>query len=398
MKRPSILFLTLLLLCLTADFTRGEDYQGDDNVQGDDGAQVDDNAQADDYAQAENNGEGDDNAQEEDNEQEDDNGEGDDNAQQEEDNAQVDDQYMQADDRFQWSNSYGNYDDGNHNDDNHDDAYYENQIQVCSDAVIQVQDIVTYCDSPGTFYYGSGKYRNSKYCQPGDKLRVEVSFYIAYNELIQQSGNYALVDVYADADMATDDGSYVSDTVSIYDNADLCSLSSLKRKSRSQCPYNGYYTLKTHVYWNSDNSAGSFVPTIHVGFKSGLKKNVYDFGGANTDLCRGSTFLTWSNGVRVSYANAIGNFMKSFGILFVTTILMGVLVWFLSKRPKNLREAKAHLREAKSRMMQSKLMSRGPFSKLNFGKQTHRDVSLTVDEEFDFRKIQTAGNRDLMDF
>lgn len=378
MRRPSILFLTLLLLFATNDVVRAEDG----NQVDDDAGQDDDNNQEVQYDDQYNDGNDAENA-------------GDDNAG--DDNAQVDEQDAEGDDGVQANagddgaqanqgNQAGddNYDKGT------DDSYYE--IQVCSDAVIQVQDIVTYCDSPGTFYYGSGKYRNSKSCLPGDKARVEISFYIAYAELIQQSGNYALVDVIAD----TGDSSY-SETVTVYDNADLCSLSSLKRVSRSQCPYNGYYKIKTHFYWGSGNGE-AFVPTITVGFKSNLKKNIYDFGGANTDNCRGSSFLTWSNGIRVSYANAIDNFMKTFGILFVTTFFMGCLAWFLVKRPKSLREAKAQLREARSKMMQSKLMSRRPFSGLNFGKQTHRDVSLNVDEEFDFRKIQTGGDRDLVDF
>lgn len=126
----------------------------------------------------------------------------------------------------------------------YDDGYYKSQIQICSDAVIQVQDIIVYCDSPGTFYYGSGKYRNSESCQPGDKATVQLDFYIAYQSAIQQSGNKALIDIFATG------GAYTED-VKVYDSADLCSLSSLQRKSRSQCPYNGYYQIKTHFYWEA---------------------------------------------------------------------------------------------------------------------------------------------------
>jgi cbb3-type cytochrome oxidase subunit 3 len=249
---------------------------------------------------------------------------------------------------------------------------------VCSDSVIQVQNIVTYCDSPGTFYYGSGKYRDSQTCQPGDKARVLINFYIANHDIIQQAGNYALVDVYAD-------GGYYTDSVTIYDAADLCSLSSLKIKGRNQCPYNGYYQIKTHFYWGKSGQDETFEPVIHVGFKSNIKKNVYDYGGANTNLCRGSTFLTWSDGVRVSYANAVGNFMKSFGILLLTILFLGILAWFLSNRPRSFKEAKA------------KLLAFHRFPR-TFRGQTHRDLSMHPDEEFDFRKIQTAGNRDLVDF
>ena len=66
----------------------------------------------------------------------------------------------------------------------------KNQIEVCSDGVIQVQDIQIACDSPGTFYYGSGKYRNSATCMPGDKGQIRVDFYIAEPDIIASNGNY----------------------------------------------------------------------------------------------------------------------------------------------------------------------------------------------------------------
>jgi cbb3-type cytochrome oxidase subunit 3 len=180
--------------------------------------------------------------------------------------------------------------------------------------------------------------------------------------------------------------------VTVYDSADLCSLSSLTKKSRSQCPYNGYYQVKTHFYWGSDGESETFVPTITVGFKSSAKKNVYDFGGANTDLCSGSSFSSWSEGVRVKYANAMGSFFKTFGLLLVTIVFVGGFAFFLSKRPRNLDEAKAHVIESKRNFM-SRVTQ-----KFRRPREPIRDLSIHEGEEFDFQKIKTAGNRDLLDF
>lgn len=311
MRRLKLLFLVLLVTTLTLDFTIAED-----------GNQVDEQGEEDQADEMENDAQGEDaEVQEEEN--------ADENMQEEGNNG--DGGPEEGD-----NNANGNYATQNPSSNGKSKSgYYLGQNVVCSDAVIQVQDIVVYCDSPGTFYYGSGKYRNSQTCQPGDKARVEIDFYIADQDMIKQAGNYALVDVYAD-------GAYYTDSVTVYDNADLCSLSSLKKKSGNQCPYNGYYQIKTHFYWgSSDNVNEVFQPTIHIGFKSNIKKQVYDFGGANTNLCRGSTFLTWSDGIRVSYANAIGNFMKTFGIILSTILFLAVLAWFLSRRPKTFKDAKA---------------------------------------------------------
>src|SRR5687768_15847020 len=52
-------------------------------------------------------------------------------------------------------------------------------MKVCSDTAIQLEDVSIVCDSPGTYYYGSSKYRNSASCQQGDKAKIVIDFYIA---------------------------------------------------------------------------------------------------------------------------------------------------------------------------------------------------------------------------
>ena len=172
------------------------------------------------------------------------------------------------------------------------------------------------------------------------------------------------------------DSGWFQQSHTVYENAELCSLSSLKSLNGKKCPYQGYYRIKTQFYWedSDSNSANSFVPYASVGFKSTLNQNNYDYGGANTNLCRGNTFITWSEQARKTYANALSNFIRSFGILFVTAFSMVAFVWFLIVRPKSLAEAR------------SKLPS------------FRRKKDVFADEEFDFSKMKTAGNRDLVDF
>jgi hypothetical protein len=247
-----------------------------------------------------------------------------------------------------------------------DDGY---QNEVCSDSIIQVQDLSLVCDSPGAYYYGSGKYRNSESCKPGDKARIQLDFYIADAEQIQYSGGYALLTMEVD-------GSY-SEYKKIYEDADLCSVSSLNDRSGNGCPAEGYYRIQEQFFWGGSNGNNTaFYPTVTVGFRSNKYEYAFDYGGANTNLCRGSTFVTWTKRVRKTYANAVTNFIKTFGILLSTIAVMGAFIWFLVNKPKNLTDAKAKL---------------VPNSKGN-----------NYDDEnvFDFRKLPTgaAKNIQLVDF
>lgn len=223
-------------------------------------------------------------------------------------------------------------------DDYQDVAVSVNQVEICSDSIIQIEDVSILCDSPGAYYYGSGKYRNSASCKPGDKGKIVVDFYIADAETIDYAGGYALASIEVD-------GSYAQ-IKTVYDDADLCSLASLKSLSGNGCPGEGYYQIQHQFYWDkakNSYNASSFVPTITVGFRSSANQYSFDYGGANTDLCRGSTFVTWSKRVKKTYANALSNFIKTFGILLSTVAMMGAFIWILVNKPKNLADAKAKL-------------------------------------------------------
>ena len=273
------------------------------------------------------------------------------------------------------SSSFADQNVNNNNNNQVVDAENQNQIEVCSDGVIQVQDIQMYCDSPGTYYYGSGKYRNSASCLPGDKAQIRIDFYIAEADIIASNGNYALVDISASG------GYWGQDSQLVYESADLCSLSTLHSKG-SSCPYEGYYYIKTHFFWDGDSSNGgnAFYPKLTVGFKSSVNKNVYDYGGANTNLCRGSTFITWSDRIAISYANAVGNFVKTFGILLLTILCLGGFIWLLIRRPASVKEAR--------QTMKSDI--KGAF--------TCKPKKNDVDEEFDFRKMRGSQAQDIVDF
>jgi hypothetical protein len=77
--------------------------------------------------------------------------------------------------------------------------------------------------------------------------------------------------------------------------------------------------------------------------------------------------------VKATYANAISNFMKSFGILLLTIVLMGVFIWFLVNKPTSVKDAGFKL---------------GVIRK-----------DIYEDEEFDFNKIKSPRtSQNLVDF
>ena len=212
----------------------------------------------------------------------------------------------------------------------YDENGNQKQLQICSDSIIQVQDVSITCDSPGTYYYGSNKYRDSLTCKPGDKARVYVGFYIADEDTLTNYGGTALVTIQVEADGSVPDRT-------VYQDASLCSLNKLSSNNGASCPSQGRYYIKTSFYWseNSYNSDFSFEPNVAVGFKSNINKNVYDLGGANTNLCSNGSQTIWNkNGVRTRYANAFSNFMRTFGILVFTIALMSLFIWHLMKKPK----------------------------------------------------------------
>lgn len=255
-----------------------------------------------------------------------------------------------------------------------DDGYQEPaQVTVCSDAIIQVEELSILCDSPGAYYYGSGKYRNSATCIPGDKAKIVLDFYVSDEETIQYAGGKVLTTIEVD-------GSYIGYN-KVYEQVNLCDIDSVKSLSGNGCrngsPSKGYYQIKKNFYWGKSSQGYDtpFTPYVTVGFQSSIYQDGFDYGGANTDSCRGNTFVTWTNRVRITYANAVSNFIRTFGILLSTVCVMGLFVRFLVNKPRSFGDARATL-------------------------IPNTDKQAGSEEVFDFRKLPTGAGKNiqLVDF
>lgn len=203
---------------------------------------------------------------------------------------------------------------------------YYNKFTVCDDSPIIVEDIEMLCDSPGTYYYGSGKYRNSADCQAGDKGKIKITFQLTED---LQSAPYFTLSVHGY-------GTVPGET--FYSNEQLCSISSLSTlNNQVTCPGKGWYTVSRTFHWGDQNDSYeySFVPKVTVGFTSNPQKGLYDMGGANTNLCSGDTFTNWTKGVRRSAANTIKTFLATFGILLGAIAAVFGAGYFLMKLSRN---------------------------------------------------------------
>ena len=191
-----------------------------------------------------------------------------------------------------------------------DGEQYYNSFSVCSDSAVVVNQISILCDSPGTYYYGSNKYRNSAKCQGGDKAKLQVEL-----ELIEQlEDDVAYLTLYVE-------GYGTVESKQIYYMQEMCSTSLTSEGGSSLCANGslevGKYYFKDQFYWGDqeDSYEYSFKPKVVVGISSDPGKNQYDLGGANTNKCDGNTFLNWTTGVRRSAANTLTTFIITFGIL-----------------------------------------------------------------------------------
>jgi len=285
--------------------------------------------------------------------------------------------------------------------DNDDGVAYKS-FTVCDDAVIMVQDVQLYCDSPGTFYYGSGKYRNSLNCTAGDKGKFLIDFYISQPDTIQSNGGSAIIDVSAMGSVG-----WYQQNQEVIENADLCSLSSLKSLSGSVCPSEGKYRIRSNFYWNNnkndnnnDYSVSTFNPLLSVGFKSSQYQNTFDYGGANTQYCSGNTFVAkWTNNVKKVYANSISNFFKGFGILLFTILIMWAFIWVMIKRPASI-EILTNTVATSCGTVGLKLgvVKKEPMMILKENSQEEQTQNINSDQ-FDFSKMRSPrSNQSFLDF
>jgi hypothetical protein len=211
------------------------------------------------------------------------------------------------------------------NDDNYYDADdfsgYYNRFSVCDDSVVIVEEMSLVCDTPGAYYYGGNKYRQSATCQGGDKGRLYVELRFAE-------------DLEADAYLTVEVRGYGSvEAVVLHSGDSLCgTVKSLD--GSTDCPAAGYYQLSEQFYFpnKNDDYSYSFTPRITVGVTSDLNNNKYDLGGANTDLCPGNMFSNWTRGVKRSAADTILSFFVTFGILFGAIAAVGFAYWYIRRQ------------------------------------------------------------------
>jgi len=227
------------------------------------------------------------------------------------------------------NNNNGGDDNAGYDDDYTDDFF--SNIQVCSDSYITVTGIELLCDSPGTFYYGSGAYRNSKTCQANDKGKVTVYFDIEQD-----------LETDAYATMAVSGGGEEFEVIS---EQELCGLKSkgiLKgSRYRTKCPGYGSYKLTTSFYWNvtgdvltyDDDGSSHFAPTLSVGFATsqGISNGKYDLGGANVENC--GTVSIVENFINKHRGNRAMAVIWSFFILVATMAIIAAFAFFLWRKP-----------------------------------------------------------------
>jgi hypothetical protein len=203
-----------------------------------------------------------------------------------------------------------------------DDAEYVNKFTVCDDTSIVVTDISLVCDSPGTYYYGSGKYRNSATCQGGDKAKMQVDFQIQED---LQTDAYLTLSV---------QGYGTVQAVQVHTQESFCSI--VQSTDGAVCPAAGSYKIYHMFYWGSqsDSYTYSFTPRVVVGITSDVANNIYDLGGANTNNCKGAVVNDWTVGVRKSMANSIKTFFATFGILMGSIVALIIAGWCITRQSR----------------------------------------------------------------
>lgn len=203
-----------------------------------------------------------------------------------------------------------------------EDSNYFHRFSVCQDSTVVVQDLSVYCDSPGAYYYGSGKYRNSATCQAEDKAKVNMELYISED---LEADPYLTVEVQGYGSVAS---------ATLYSKESFCSVAT--SSDGSECPQAGYYTISEQFYFGEQNDdyTYNFTPKVSVGISSYANSNNYDLGGANTNMCNGGTFSDWTKGVRKSASETLATFFLTFGILAFAILSVCLTSWCVVRKAR----------------------------------------------------------------
>jgi hypothetical protein len=222
-------------------------------------------------------------------------------------------------------------------------------LETCDDLIIQVTSIQTFCDSPQTFYYGSGVHRNSITCNVGDKATTSVTFDVT--ESLANTNIYVVLSTYAG-----------------YGNDILVSSSpkNLAKYVGYSCDQVGSYsftyttTLGSSYSSSSSNNNyyyGNFYPYTQIAFSSATNGD-YNLGAANIPCNKWEDDHEWTM-ITAQSSFTAHDFVVEYGILLGTfaMILLFVLV-FTRRLYKRMREATANASNNNNK--QQSLLSQHP--------------------------------------
>jgi hypothetical protein len=230
-------------------------------------------------------------------------------------------------------------------------------MNVCKDSVVQVNKVEWSCDSPYTWYYGSGAHRNSATCDYGDKMTMTIKFQVVAN-IDEASVN----DIFA--------------TMAIYDDAEnLLSYTSpdylcKNLVSNTQCTYAGTYSFTTKLTlsrpnsedmevsdstsnsnyygYGSDASSSSssssstssyyhgkvnnFYPVLQMAFST-KQDSGYNLGALNVECKEWNeqypSYVAWSNQPSKTRTREI---LATYGLLMGTSLLLVAIIAFVWKQ------------------------------------------------------------------
>jgi len=203
--------------------------------------------------------------------------------------------------------------------------YYKKYFEACQDTDITVEDVSLLCDSPGAYYYGNGKYRDSNSCMLGDKGKVSVYFYIG--------GDLDGVMPYVTLKVKDDSDANVEEMVLLQDEP-LCDVSNLKAQDGQTCPEAGYYYISGSTYLGDKDGSGSpFDAVAELGFKSYPEQAYFDLGGANSLYCPGGSMGKYSySRMKTTVASSVISFFVTWGTLFIAIASVALFLVFIVRR------------------------------------------------------------------
>jgi hypothetical protein len=137
-------------------------------------------------------------------------------------------------------------------------------MDVCPDSVVQVNKVEWSCDSPYTWYYGSGAHRNSATCDYGDKMSLTIKF-----QVVATIEDASVNDIFTTMAIYDDSDNLLSFTTPDY----LC-----KNYVNADCTVAGTYSFTTRLTLTRPNSNGDDEVSVSGSSGSSSNNNYYGYG------------------------------------------------------------------------------------------------------------------------